>query len=346
MKQIILLLVFCILALSCSTDELVLKNGAQDSINGNINLTENLFRVAQYPAALDNVIDNTSCFSIQFPYSVIVNDQTLVIDSVDDYQTVRTIVDEDNGFEDYVAIQFPVTAVYADYSEAVFTTQGQLDAAVADCTASIELSCMDFVYPLGIKAYNSQNQLAEQFNLGSKKGLYGLLEDMNFYDTVTFDYPIGFTAPDGSSITINTTFELEETIAAHVADCLALIDSTPGPGPQPEPGTEFEDVLQEGSWHVSYFFRDNDQTEDYEDFNFTFNSNGTVTITGVNSPGTGTWTNYTDSGDLIAEFTFTNNDLEELEEDWTVIEFSSTLIKMEHVSGGGEDIRSFFLTKN
>lgn len=338
MKRILIIIAICILAVSCQTDELVVNNAPQDNLIGNTSLISKLMQMSQYPTTVDNVVDNTSCFAIQLPYNVVVNGQPITVNDESDYQEIQNILDEDDSNEDTIAIQFPVNVTYADYSEAPLATQSQFNEAIANCTGTIELACIGLSYPLGIKTYNSNNQLAETFNLGSKKGLYEFLnEDLGLYDAVTFIYPMPFSTPNGTSITIENNSQLESTIDSYTDDCTGVI---------PNPNPVFDDVITQGTWYVSYFFRDFDQTDDYEDFDFTFLDNGTASVSGGSSPITGTWNSYEDSGQLEVVFTFSSSALEELEEDWDVTEFSETLIKMRHVSGGGDDIRYLYLTRN
>ena len=142
---------------------------------------------------------------------------------------------------------------------------------------------------------------------------------------------------------LNSNNDLEAAIDNYTDECLALLNPDPDPGPGPDP--DFEEVITAGVWHVSYFFRDQDETEDYEDFDFTFNNNGTVTITG-GGPSSGSWDLSIDDGDLELDLNFSSSALDELSEDWTIMEYTETTIKLQKVSGGGDDIRSLHFTRN
>jgi hypothetical protein len=61
---------------------------------------------------------------------------------------------------------------------------------------------------------------------------------------------------------------------------------------------------------------------------------------------TGSWSNYIDSGDDIMELNFNDSNLDELEEDWEITEYSSTVIKLKHVSGGNGGTDYLYFTKN
>jgi hypothetical protein len=341
MKKILVIAILCIVGISCQTEELVVNNAPQDNLVADAQLAGKLLQMAQYPTAIDNVVDNTSCFSLQLPFTVVVNGQTLVVDAVSDYQVIRDILDASSTDNDSVTIQFPINITYADYSTATLQTQSELNAAVTNCVSSIELSCISLGFPLGVNTYDSENQIADTFDLNNEQALFEFLQTISIYDAVTLNYPISFTAPDGTVTSISNNDGLETAIDNFTDECLAGVDPGPGPGPDPT----FDDIITDGTWYVSYFFRDQDDTDDYENYDFTFNDNGTVTVTG-GSGSTGTWATFIDSGDLELDLTFTASALDELAEDWTVIDYSPTLIKLQKVSGGGDDIRSLHFTKN
>jgi hypothetical protein len=340
MKRIIFLLALCITAFSCQTEELVVNNAPQDNLAADAALAGKLKRMAQYPTAVDNVVDGTACFSVQMPFTVTVNAQTVMVDGTEDYQTIRNIIDQNNSDNDIVVIQFPVNVTYADYTGTTIANQAQFNEAVSGCVGSIELSCINLVFPLEINTYNIQDQLGQTFDLGTEEALFEFIQTLNLYDAVAFDYPISFTAPNGSVLSIANNDELEAAIDSYTDECLdALI-----PGPDPE--TPFEEVITSGTWYVSYFFRDQDDTEDYEDYDFTFNTNGTINITGGSSAITGNWATFTDDGELELDLTFSSSALSELAEDWTVVNFTATVIELQKVSGGGDEIRYLTFTRN
>jgi hypothetical protein len=337
MKNLILITLLGFLYVSCETEEMVVKNAPENNLAQNAVLKNKLMRVAQSPSALDNFIDQSSCFAVKFPFTVSIGSDVVNVSSENDYQEVRDVLAQD---DDPLIIQYPVTVIFPDYTERTLTSQSEYTAALAACTPSIELSCIALQYPVTIKSYNSQNQLAQAFTLENKKALYTILDDDSFYDALAIDYPVSITTPAGITVVIDDNTALEALIDNYTDECLAALEPSTNPNPV------FEDVIAEGTWYVSYFFRDNDQTNDYEDFDFDFNSNGTVTVTGGGPPTGGSWNAYTDSGEEKVDFSFSSSQLEELSEDWTITSFTTTLIKLEHESGGGDEIRYLYLTRN
>lgn len=336
MKNLLIVVILSLISFSCEKEELTVSTPPEDNLVINLNLRNKLSRITQYETSVDNIIDNTNCFAVNFPYTITVNNQTLTLEDESDYQTVKNIIDEDDSDSDIVSFSFPITVTYYDYSVQTFANIQELNTAIAGCVSSQELACMQFNYPLGIKTYDSQNILGETFSIASKKGLFELLKELDNYDAVTFNYPLLFTTPNNATVTLTNNQELDTTINNFISDCNTVVDPDP----------DFNDIITQGSWYVSYFFRDTDQTDDYEIYDFVFDGGGTVSVTGESSPIGGTWVSFNDDSELKVIFVFSSSNLEELQEDWTITEVTQNVVKMEHISGGGDDIRKLHFTKN
>ena len=95
-----------------------------------------------------------------------------------------------------------------------------------------------------------------------------------------------------------------------------------------------------GDWKVSYFFDKQDETSNYSSYTFNFASGGTLTAVGNGQTVTGTWSNNCDdSGDkfCISFGSNASSALQELSEDWRVIEMKDNFMHFEHTSGGNGD---------
>ncbi len=102
-------------------------------------------------------------------------------------------------------------------------------------------------------------------------------------------------------------------------------------------------ALTTGDWHITYFFDDQDETDDFEDFTFTFNTDGSA-IADDGDVTNGIWdTSEGDETDLELSINFgVDSPLDELAEDWDVIEFNENLIRLRDESGdGSEDFLTF-----
>jgi hypothetical protein len=109
--------------------------------------------------------------------------------------------------------------------------------------------------------------------------------------------------------------------------------------------TELVNALTTGEWYVTFYFDDEDETSNYNDFVFNFNSDGTATATDSGGPTNGTWsTSPGDETELGLNLNFGGiPPLDELADDWDVLEVTNDIIRLKDISGGdgSEDFLTF-----
>ena len=104
-----------------------------------------------------------------------------------------------------------------------------------------------------------------------------------------------------------------------------------------------------GTWRVTYFKEDDVvQTNNFNGYNFSINSNGTMVAVNGSTTKNGTWSTYSDSGSTKFDITFPDTDgpFEEITEDWRVLSSSATKLELKHVSGGDGSIDLLTFEKN
>jgi hypothetical protein len=109
-------------------------------------------------------------------------------------------------------------------------------------------------------------------------------------------------------------------------------------------------LATEGTWKITYFFDESDETTNFSGYNFTFGSDNVLTATNGTNTYTGTWS-VTDSNsdddnmdELHFNIAFTAPvNFEDLTDDWNFVEKTETLMKLSDVSGGngGTDFLTF-----
>ena len=114
-----------------------------------------------------------------------------------------------------------------------------------------------------------------------------------------------------------------------------------------------ENNVELGAWIVTYFFdTDQEETSNYNGYDFTFENNGVLTATNGANTFNGTWsvTDSSSSDDSSGEddidfniFFSSPPDFEELSDDWDIIQSTSSKIELIDVSGGngGTDYLTF-----
>ena len=99
--------------------------------------------------------------------------------------------------------------------------------------------------------------------------------------------------------------------------------------------TDIEDFLTDGTWFVfSYLDDGDDETGDYNGYDVTFNTNGTVIATNGGNTNNGTWEVLSAGNKLLMDFGV-QLPFEEFNDDWDVLSATNTRIELQDVSGGG-----------
>ncbi|MBR9913390.1 MAG: hypothetical protein GYB32_00970 [Algicola sp.] len=119
---------------------------------------------------------------------------------------------------------------------------------------------------------------------------------------------------------------------------------------------QIETTAESGTWRITNF-NDSGQNEtsDFNGYNFSFNADGTLVATNGSNTVNGTWSvtddsnsNDDSSSDDDIDFNIffpvpESNNFEDLNDDWDIISISSTTIELIDVSGGngGTDLLTF-----
>ncbi len=100
--------------------------------------------------------------------------------------------------------------------------------------------------------------------------------------------------------------------------------------------TALVNALTTGDWYVTYYFDDVDETLDFADYVFNFATNNTATATEPGGTTNGTWsTSAGDETELELNLNFgVTVPLDELAEDWDVLEVTNDIIRLKDISGG------------
>ena len=104
-------------------------------------------------------------------------------------------------------------------------------------------------------------------------------------------------------------------------------------------------ALTNGDWYITYFFDDTDETETFVDYVFNFASDNSAVANNTSGTTNGAWS--TAAGEetaLSLNLNFgVSTPLEELMDDWDVLEVTDDIIRLKDVSGGNgsEDYLTF-----
>lgn len=346
MNNVKLALVFCLIVIfqACQKEEsIIIDERPVDKINTSSPLTALLARVSQNPTAKDNVLDSSSCFSVVLPVTVIVNSQSITVTSDSDYATVQQAIDAFSNDDDIVNFNYPITVKLKNFQTVVVNTPSQLDDLMDDCDEDDfdEIDCLNINYPITINAYNAGSQTPISYTINSDSDLYNFIQSLTPEILATISYPISITNPNGQSIVITSNSQLEDVIDDAIDDCNS---SSGGGGGSGNP--DFTAIVTTGTWRITYYFDESDQTSYFNGYNFTFNTSGSSVAIKNSTTINGSWSTYLDSGINKFDLTYDGSTLDEIEEDWRILEFNATTIRLKDISGGDGSISYLTFTKN
>lgn len=337
-KQILVylfsILFFGLLLTSCQKEkaEFIDDTDQDETITSSSALAGLIMRTSQHPGSADNIIDGNSCSQVKYPFSVIANGQEVLLESEADLAVVQNIFDQFPADDDSLQIIFPITVVLKDFSEIVINDQSTLDSLIAACEDEMEINCIDFVYPIDIFTYNTEHEQSGSIVIDSDEELYLLLFGLDETDLIGIDFPISLILENGSSAEVNSNQELESILTN--ANCN---DTELG---------DFEENLTTGSWYITYYFDDYDETGDFDSYEFTFAANNTAQASNGANTVPGTWNLLAGSSPELELYFGTNPPFDELDDDWEIIEATSETLRLRHVSGGNGSVDYLTFERN
>lgn len=337
----LLMSVTAIVFISCQNEETLVIQDTTQNLTAISPLTGLISRVSQNPTSKDNVLDNSSCFNVQLPVTVIVNGTHITVSDQNDYTKVQAALDAFSNDNDIVNFVYPITIQYQNFKTDLIINPNQLEDVIDNCDDDDgfdEIDCLHINYPIKINIYNADNQIANTITIQNNKDLYNFLKDIESNVFISINYPVSITNFKGQNVVITNNSNFESSIEDGIKDCNT--NSSSG-GNQ-----NFASILTNGTWRVSYYFDDSDETLNYKGYNFTFNPNGTVVVIKEKNTIAGNWSTFINSGQDIFLLKFDDSKLEELEDNWKITEFTTTNVRLKNKNSSDGATDYLYFTKN
>ncbi|MFL9844879.1 LamG domain-containing protein [Flavobacterium rhizosphaerae] len=167
-------------------------------------------------------IDSTDCFNIVLPVAVIVNGQQLTVNTPSDYETVAGIFNQSSTDEDTLQLTFPLTVVFADYTQQMVTSKSEYDSLVAACNTQQEnvAQCIAINYPVSVFGYNSNFQVENTYTLNSNQDIYQFLQNLGSNEYYSIDYPVTVNYAGNTQVIVNNNDEFMQVIQTAIQNCV------------------------------------------------------------------------------------------------------------------------------
>ncbi|WP_420604297.1 hypothetical protein [Flagellimonas sp.] len=323
---------------SCQEEFEEVNGGTQETIEANSSTALLIEKTSSKDGSYDNIIDGASCFALKFPYTVEVNGIEVIIDSKEDLQTVEDIFDEVDVDEDILEILFPITITYADFSELVIENKEQLRGLAAECVEGgddDDIECIDFVYPITLFTFNTDNQQTGEVSVESDEQLRRFFDGLEEGDLVSIQFPLTLKKFDGTEIVVNSNAELAQALEMAKDECDEDDDDDFNDDDFDE--ERFDFCLTQCPWQVREVQRDGtNHTDQYLEYLMVFTEDGEVTVKDrEGNVLNGTWSSsFTDRGPLL---TLEFDTLVDFNLEWLVYEIGDHTIKL-YAEGGNKII--------
>lgn len=293
------LLLACLLLIlnSCRTEEMeFIESPPENTLAANSNVAALMQRTSLNDGSNDNIVDQANCFNIQFPFTVIVNGNEIVVNSEQDFEDIEDILDEFEDDNDTVVIQFPVTIILADFTEIVINNESELDNYAEDCNDENEfdddIECLDFQYPITASIFNTNNELIDTISITSDNELHDFIEDLNDTIIASIQFPITVILLDGTVITIENLMALETIIEQYSDTCDEDddYDYNDDDCNNCTPDLFITTLTDCSPWIIDKLERNDEDLEDnYIGYDFTFYADNTIEVVWGGSTAYGTW---------------------------------------------------------
>lgn len=226
-KKLLLLLSLVFVFFACQVDDITENSNPIIPVDGSVIfynsiITSQLINITTFDGSFDNFLDQASCIAISLPVTIIINEKEIVINTVNDYEEVASLLDKLDNNTTFV-FSYPIQIRTSDHSVATIENLEMLNGFRASCNEENapdnDIECIDFVYPLQINFYNTNNQIADTTTVMNDENFYDFL---NFIDQNTIAelvFPIQVQLYTNETLSLNSNIMLLEIINDNSDQC-------------------------------------------------------------------------------------------------------------------------------
>lgn len=321
LRYFILILLLGITACQDEVNEATPVN-EEETIVPNSTLSDLMLNTTARDGSSDDILDDSSCFSVVFPVTVIANDTTLIINTLEDLIQIEILFGISDDDEDTLEFVFPITIILSDYTEVVVTSLEELQAFIDDCTGTESfIDCIDFLYPISFSVYDTEFAVIDTITINSDEELHIFINSLHddSADTllVSLNFPVVMVYADGTIVTVNSNTELEDAIngAADFCDDEVAVDGCT----EEDIRTHLQEYLQLPILNGTAL----------ESIRFEFNEDGTISKIFYGTVyDTGTWDIISTDTEMYLTINFTAPELAVYNGSWLITNCDDNRLEM------------------
>lgn len=275
------LLILALTFTSCQEEfEELLNSEDQTTITANSDTAQLIIQTSSNDGSYDNIVDGSSCFAVQFPYTVKVRGLEISIDAIEDLKLIERIFDEFDDDNDILDIIFPIKITLSDFTEITINGVEALRELASECIEGgndDDIECVDFIYPLTFFTFDVNKQRTGRVVIESDRELRRFFHGLGDNDIVSLDFPVQLELYDGTKITVENNAEMADAIRRAKDACDE--DDDDDYNDDDFNKERLDNYLVECPFLIREVKRDNQhQTDQYFEYAMNFKENGEVKV--------------------------------------------------------------------
>lgn len=172
-------------------------------------------RSAMHDGSQDDELDQSPCFSLSFPYRVVLENVEIKVASLSD---LKVVLDKISGdVEEKLTLRFPVSVTTSSYERISVASLEELRELQQNCEGQVmannaPITCANLEFPVKMLVYNTASQETTSANIANKQQLYVFLQNKATNEVLSFEYPITVFYEGGYNIEVNSSSELRTAL--------------------------------------------------------------------------------------------------------------------------------------
>lgn len=189
------LIISLLILASCQKEEYeVLSDQDQNTITLNSESYNLVFRSSMHDGSEDDEIDNSPCYSIDFPYTINIGGAEVTITSEADRNSFLADLPANTPLN-AGNLNFPLTLVNAAHQRVQVMNRQQLAGLQQACRNSINerggpITCVQLVFPVQVFSYERGSQETGSTILNNQEELYTYLINLTPNTVMSFEFPL------------------------------------------------------------------------------------------------------------------------------------------------------------
>ncbi len=169
----------------------------------------------------DNIIDNASNLTVNYPVEVSVKGEPYEIVSDRDLLPIQKLYDLNPYVPDFMSIQFPIEVTRFDHSKIIINDQLELKEAITYTYSNQlyeDIECVDFNYPISLATYDTDRQIARTISIEDDESLFRTFTGLDKDILISFNFPMTVLV-DGDPTTVDNQTAFREIIEEQLSAC-------------------------------------------------------------------------------------------------------------------------------